>query len=135
MNRHERRKAKATNNHRDRQVKPEDWPKKLATEFDGTPEEEAAEDAVIKAIESLAREHKPEHFMFTLGVLFAQGLAVVPEARRDEALDEFLYRLAKDCGIEFGQKRNLSEEEVMQRRQYHAQILMEIGLAAIKQGE
>jgi len=39
-----------------------------------TPAEDAADNAVVEAIENLARQHKPEDFMLTLGVLFPQGL-------------------------------------------------------------
>ena len=50
-----------------------------------TPEELAAENAVNEAIEKLVSEHKPEHLIFQLGVLFAQGLSVVPEEKLEEA--------------------------------------------------
>jgi hypothetical protein len=65
-----------------------------------TPEEEAADDAVIEAIQNLARHHKPDHLVFNLGLLFAQGLAAASEKYRDQALEEFIYRLKKYTGIE-----------------------------------
>jgi hypothetical protein len=65
-----------------------------------SPEEDAADDAVIAAIGAVAAKHKPEHMMFMLGVLFAQGLAYYcSEKARDEALKEFVYRLKKYCGV------------------------------------
>jgi len=68
-----------------------------------TPAEDAADNAVVEAIENLVRQHKPEDFMLTLGVLFAQGLAECSEKCRDEALNEFVYRLWKYCRIELQQ--------------------------------
>jgi len=38
--------------------------------------------------------------MLTLGILFAQGLAKCSEEHRDDALEEFIYRLRKYTGIE-----------------------------------
>jgi len=118
------------------QAHPEKQTERISmADIEATPEELAAEDAVNEAIGKLVNEHKPEHLMFQLGIVFAQGLSVVPDERREEALEEFLYRLAKDCGIEFGERRQLSEEEQTQRRQYHAQLLMEVTLAAIQAGK
>src|SRR6266496_2506648 len=58
-----------------------------------------------------------------------------PRGKAGRGLEAFLYRLAKDCGIEFGERRQLSEEEQMERRKYHAQIVMEADLAAIQAGK
>jgi hypothetical protein len=59
----------------------------------------AASEAAISAIGTLAANHKPDHLMPTLGVLFAQGLGLVSPEARDDSLDVFIWKLRKYCGI------------------------------------
>ncbi len=65
-----------------------------------TPEQEAGDEAVVEALQPVFARHTPDDFMLTLGILFAQGLAKCSEEHRDDALEEFIYRLRKYTGIE-----------------------------------
>jgi hypothetical protein len=67
-----------------------------------TEEEKLQEDASFETcniITALAHRHNPEHFMLTLDVLFAQGVALnVSEEEQKNTLEEFVYRLRKYDG-------------------------------------
>ena len=58
-------------------------------------DEHAADAAICAAVQAVVAEH----FVLTLGSLFAQGLMKISEEERDLALEHFNWRLQKYCNI------------------------------------
>ena len=70
-------------------------------------DEDAADAAICAAVQAVVAEHKPEHFVLTLGSLFAQGLMKLSEEERDLVSEHFTWRLQTYCDIDV---RKLEEE-------------------------
>jgi hypothetical protein len=93
---------------------PEDW--EWETEEEKL--QQAAGTDTHNIIDALVDRHNPEHFMLTLGNLFAKGVAHVAKVSKEEhenVLSEFVHRLRKYGGMNLiGQLREMLPEAAEQ---------------------